>query len=231
MTDSVVASHAFVFFVGGFETTSGTLSFVFYNLALHPEVMEKCRAEVREVLQRHGGTMTYDSLKDMTYIQCVIDGKKIKILSTVKILCEISLKMYPMQVNFLKLYRRGPSKPISIVKSPRILWENRDQKPSSEKCSILLWLHLLQRPHIIKYFSIRKKIIDTNWNSWTSLKRLFVFLYFDGSSTKPRIFIAVFQNLCYYFIFSRKNKSSVRLEIYPKLSANRENKSRKFPRN
>nr|XP_018904207.1 PREDICTED: probable cytochrome P450 6a20 [Bemisia tabaci]XP_018904208.1 PREDICTED: probable cytochrome P450 6a20 [Bemisia tabaci] len=73
MTDAVVAANTFEFFIDGFETSAGTLAFIFYELALNPEVMDKCREEVKATLAKHGGNLSYDSLKDLTYIQCVID--------------------------------------------------------------------------------------------------------------------------------------------------------------
>ncbi|CAH0395530.1 unnamed protein product [Bemisia tabaci] len=89
MTESIVASQAFVLFVAGFDTTSGTLGYCLYELSLHPEIMEKCRNEVKSVLEKNGGTISYDCLKDMTYLQCVIDEtlRKYAILGWLDRLC------------------------------------------------------------------------------------------------------------------------------------------------
>lgn len=70
-----LAAHAFVFFIAGFETTSATMSFCMYELAKNTEIQRKVQNEIDTVLERHGGQMTYDSLNEMKYLDCCIDGK------------------------------------------------------------------------------------------------------------------------------------------------------------
>ncbi|KAL0820900.1 hypothetical protein ABMA28_005560 [Loxostege sticticalis] len=72
ITDMVIAANAFIIFLGGFETTSSTLAFLFLELAAHPEVQDKMRREIEEVLAKHNGEMTYESLQDFTYMEMVI---------------------------------------------------------------------------------------------------------------------------------------------------------------
>ncbi|XP_029178682.1 probable cytochrome P450 6a13 [Nylanderia fulva] len=68
----VLASHAVSFFLDGYETSSITLSFVGFQLASHPDVQEKLRNEVISVLEKYDGVITYDALKEMTYMDQVI---------------------------------------------------------------------------------------------------------------------------------------------------------------
>lgn len=70
--EDAIASHAFSFFVDGYETSSNTLSFVGYHLAAHQDVQEKLRLEVTDTIAKHGGELTYESLKEMTYMDQVI---------------------------------------------------------------------------------------------------------------------------------------------------------------
>nr|XP_050868693.1 cytochrome P450 6a2-like isoform X2 [Vespula vulgaris] len=67
-----LAAHAISFFGDGYETSSATLSFICFELSVHCEIQEKVRKEVRDVLAKHQGEITYDSLKEMTYLDQVI---------------------------------------------------------------------------------------------------------------------------------------------------------------
>ncbi|XP_017889240.1 cytochrome P450 6k1-like, partial [Ceratina calcarata] len=60
------------FFLDGFQTSSTTLSFIGFQLATHQDVQERLREEVKSVLKKHGGVLTFESLKDMTYMDQVI---------------------------------------------------------------------------------------------------------------------------------------------------------------
>ncbi|CAL1679333.1 unnamed protein product [Lasius platythorax] len=68
----VLASYAVTFFIDGYETSSIVLSFVGFQLASHPDVQAKLRKEVLSVLDKYDGVITYDALKDMTYMDQVI---------------------------------------------------------------------------------------------------------------------------------------------------------------
>ncbi|XP_013136421.1 PREDICTED: cytochrome P450 6B5-like, partial [Papilio polytes] len=73
LTDSVIAAQAFVFYAAGYETSASTMTYMFYELAKHPEIQDKAIAEIDEVLKRHNGEMSYECLNDMTYLQQVFD--------------------------------------------------------------------------------------------------------------------------------------------------------------
>lgn len=75
LTDQVLASNAFVFFLAGFETTSSTMSFLLLELAANPDIQIAVREEIVHVLQKHNGEVTYESVKDLTYLDMVISGK------------------------------------------------------------------------------------------------------------------------------------------------------------
>ncbi|XP_017066145.1 probable cytochrome P450 6a14 [Drosophila eugracilis] len=70
LTLEQMAAQAFVFFVAGFETSSSTMAFCLYELALQPEIQQKVRDEIERVLD--GEEITYDALAEMTYLEQVI---------------------------------------------------------------------------------------------------------------------------------------------------------------
>jgi cytochrome P450 family 6 len=77
LTVEEIAAQCFIFFVGGFESSSSTGTFVLYNLVKHPEVQEKVRDEIKTVLARHGNKITYEAIKEMKYLQMVVDGESV----------------------------------------------------------------------------------------------------------------------------------------------------------
>lgn len=77
ITFNELAAQAFIFFLAGFETSSTTMGFALYELACNPDIQEKARKEVDSVLAKHNGKLDYNSMKEMTYLEKVIDGKKL----------------------------------------------------------------------------------------------------------------------------------------------------------
>jgi hypothetical protein len=74
LTMMQLAAQVFVFFIAGFETSSTTASFALYELALNPDIQKTLTDEVDDVLAKHDGKITYDSLTEMTYLTKVIEG-------------------------------------------------------------------------------------------------------------------------------------------------------------
>jgi cytochrome P450 family 6 len=69
-------AQALVYLLTGYETSGTTLSFALYELALHPEIEQSVRDELRKVLSKHGGKLTYDGMQDMSYLERVISGEE-----------------------------------------------------------------------------------------------------------------------------------------------------------
>lgn len=69
--DDLVAQAA-VFFSGGFETSSTTLSFTLFELALNPDVQKTLRKEIFEALDESGGKITYEMVMSLPYLDMVI---------------------------------------------------------------------------------------------------------------------------------------------------------------
>jgi cytochrome P450 len=50
------------------------MSYALYELALHPEIQNRLRAEIMQVLNRHNGQVTYDGIQEVDYLDMVVSG-------------------------------------------------------------------------------------------------------------------------------------------------------------
>lgn len=74
LTLEEIAAQLFIFFVAGYESSSSTMTFALYELAVNQEMQEKVRNEVNNVSKKHGGEITYEALKELKYMEQIIDG-------------------------------------------------------------------------------------------------------------------------------------------------------------
>jgi cytochrome P450 family 6 len=70
-----MAAQAFIFFLGGFETSSTTMTFCLYELSLHQDIQERIREEIDVVLRKHNGNITYEAIQEMNYLDKVVSGR------------------------------------------------------------------------------------------------------------------------------------------------------------
>nr|XP_046204192.1 thromboxane-A synthase [Oncorhynchus gorbuscha]XP_046204202.1 thromboxane-A synthase [Oncorhynchus gorbuscha] len=71
MSDDEIVGQAFVFFLAGYETSSNTLAFTCYLLALHPECQSKLQAEVDDFFTRYDSP-DYTNVQELKYLDMVI---------------------------------------------------------------------------------------------------------------------------------------------------------------
>lgn len=85
LTVEEMAAQCFVFFLGGFETSSTVMTFCLYELALNTTLQEKTREEIKKVLAKHDDKITYDATMETSYLDQVINGKPLSHSSTIRI--------------------------------------------------------------------------------------------------------------------------------------------------
>jgi len=69
--DDFVAQF-YAFLLAGFETTSSTMTFALYELALHPAIQDRLRTEIVQVMEKCNQVLTYEAMQDMPYLDMVI---------------------------------------------------------------------------------------------------------------------------------------------------------------
>ncbi|KAM8862585.1 cytochrome P450 3A27-like [Spinachia spinachia] len=72
LTDSEILSQAVVFIFAGYETSSGTLGFLAYNLATHPDIQKTLQEEIDKTFPNKAQP-TYDALMQMEYLDMVFN--------------------------------------------------------------------------------------------------------------------------------------------------------------
>jgi len=79
-TDSLIASQALLFFAAGYETSSTALSLCLLELAINPEIKQSLSIEIDTTLQKCKGSITYDAIQSMSYLDKVVNGESFDVL-------------------------------------------------------------------------------------------------------------------------------------------------------
>ncbi|XP_073811907.1 cytochrome P450 6a9-like [Musca autumnalis] len=70
-----ITAQASFFFNAGFETSSTTMGFTLYELAQNQEIQDRARKEVLEKLEKYQGELSYECMKEMSYLEQILSGK------------------------------------------------------------------------------------------------------------------------------------------------------------
>ncbi|KOB75351.1 Cytochrome P450 [Operophtera brumata] len=70
--NELLVAQCITFFAAGFETTATTLSFTLYELAKNQNAQKKVQEEIDSFLKKHNNKITYDSLKELSYLEACI---------------------------------------------------------------------------------------------------------------------------------------------------------------
>lgn len=72
LTIDEMAAEAFIFFTGGYETSSSTLTFCLYELARNQEIQKRLRREIEDGMESNGGKISYDLVFQYQYMDMVV---------------------------------------------------------------------------------------------------------------------------------------------------------------
>uniref|UniRef100_A0A8C3LHJ5 Uncharacterized protein n=1 Tax=Chrysolophus pictus TaxID=9089 RepID=A0A8C3LHJ5_CHRPC len=72
LSDEEILAQALIFVFAGYETTSSTLSYISYHLAIHPDVQKRLQDEIDANLPNKAA-LTYNAVMQMEYLDMVVN--------------------------------------------------------------------------------------------------------------------------------------------------------------
>lgn len=77
LTENEFIAQMWVFVGAGSESAATTISFALYELSKNPSCQTKLREEIINILSKHDNELSFEALKEMNYLDYVINGKYI----------------------------------------------------------------------------------------------------------------------------------------------------------
>ncbi|XP_026326209.1 cytochrome P450 6B2-like [Hyposmocoma kahamanoa] len=69
---TMLVAQAFVFFAGGFETSSSTSSYALHHLAFNPDIQTRAQEEIKQVLSKYDNKLCYDAVAEMSLLNMIV---------------------------------------------------------------------------------------------------------------------------------------------------------------
>ena len=73
MSDQSIRNQVLTFLIAGHETTAGLLSFALHYLSLNPEIVERAREEIEQVLGTDGAPVRFEQVAKLRYVRRIVD--------------------------------------------------------------------------------------------------------------------------------------------------------------
>ncbi|XP_060525291.1 cytochrome P450 6A1-like [Cylas formicarius] len=73
MTFMELAAQCFVFFIGGFGTSSDVMTHALYELSIHQDIQAKLRKSIVEGLEKYNNEMSYQAIQEITDLENVVN--------------------------------------------------------------------------------------------------------------------------------------------------------------
>ncbi|XP_065366569.1 cytochrome P450 6a9-like [Calliphora vicina] len=106
LTLGEMAAQMVLFFTAGFETSSTTLGFSLYELARHENMQQQLRQEINEVWLKYEKNFNYDSLKEMIYLNQVIQ-ETLRLYTVLPVLNRCCLEDFPVPGHPKYIIKKG----------------------------------------------------------------------------------------------------------------------------
>ncbi|XP_018300272.1 cytochrome P450 9e2 [Mycetomoellerius zeteki] len=91
-----IFAQAYTFYFAGFETSSSVMSFITYKIVTNPSVQVKLRQEIDELLDKLNGSVTYEAINQLKYLDAVIkEALRLFSPSVVERVCKEAYKLPP----------------------------------------------------------------------------------------------------------------------------------------
>lgn len=74
LTVDQITAQCYIFFVGGYESASSSLNYIFYYLAIRLDLQRRVREDIKSVLKGYDGQITYEALQEMSTLEKFILG-------------------------------------------------------------------------------------------------------------------------------------------------------------
>ncbi|EZA57484.1 Cytochrome P450 9e2 [Ooceraea biroi] len=132
MTIDDMMSQAFIFFLGGFDSTSAAMCFAAHEIAINSDVQEKLQNEIDNVLEETSGQAPYDAINNMEYLDAVVNE---------------TLRMYPVAILTDRLCLNDFELPPALPGA----------KPYTIKKGDGIWIPMYGLHHDPKYFEEPEK--------------------------------------------------------------------------
>lgn len=68
-----MTAQAFIFFFGGFDSVSTVMCFLVHEVGVNPDIQDRLRAEIDDVLKKTNGKPTYEAINGMKYLDAVVN--------------------------------------------------------------------------------------------------------------------------------------------------------------
>ncbi|XP_042886027.1 cytochrome P450 9e2-like [Penaeus japonicus] len=77
LDELTIISQSVLFLVAGYDTTASTLAFASFLLAKHPEIQQRLRQEMNELIDQHGD-ITYQGIMEAKYLDaCIMESLRL----------------------------------------------------------------------------------------------------------------------------------------------------------
>lgn len=113
--EDLIVGQALTFITDGIETSSTLITYALYEIARHPDIMQRAQEEIDDVYERHGGQMSEEGIMELEYMEQIF-METLRMHSAVFTLSKIATKDYTFPPQF-----SGSSSQLSIRKGTRVI--------------------------------------------------------------------------------------------------------------
>lgn len=90
-----MTAQAFLFFIGGFETTATLMCFATHSISVNPEVQRQLQDEVDNVYKKCDQSPSYEAINGMKYLEAVIN-ETIRLYPIMPIMDRVCIKSFEL---------------------------------------------------------------------------------------------------------------------------------------